>query len=79
MTEKQLQEEVRKAFLISAGRLANVLTPEEWEAMPDAEKKSLIAEGAAVFLKGHVEGAETGETAANEIFSAHVDARRGTQ
>lgn len=64
MTKQELTEAINRAFLTAAGKLANMLTPEEWDAMPD--KEELIAEAAAVYLKGYID-AHNAAAAAHEI------------
>ena len=51
---------VNRAFLTAAGKLADYLTPEEWEAMPD--KMDLIAEAATVYMKAYLDAWRTAET-----------------
>lgn len=60
MTKQQLTDAINRAFLTAAGQLAEILTPEEWEAMPD--KEELITEAATVYLKGFLDAWRSAET-----------------
>ena len=75
MTKQELTEEVNSAFLAAAERLLEFLTPEEWDAMPDKEK--LIEEAAAVYLKAHIEAAQT--VAASRVINRELTENAGKE